>query len=282
MNSKRGLLFTIVTFLLLSGLLSFSIFYLASTHEMSSSIYSLDGDRLRSLDSDIGESLLSIMDSGLSAIERFPGRIEIKFSSLPTVSSEEDYASKISSYESFLEGDFEAIANNRIDLDLGPGLEVMPWNISINPSGATVYIYTENATAIQGIRMELQVTEKIVNVTESGSPPDQGGDNPEIHIIIKDENGAEIINANPRLTTSGSWTFYVDFDGGPGIDVIFGTYGGRQGTLRVVASGLDAAIGETEFDYDPQGEAFISPAGSYLIGLGGLQKDQNTFLFEGD
>lgn len=284
MNTKgasKGLLFTVVTFLLLSGLLSFSLFYMASIHEMSSHIYSLNGDRLRSLDSDIGESMLSIMDTNLSGIGRSSTKIEINFTSLPTASSEKDYASLVSSYESFLEGDFQAIANNQIDTSLSPSLEIMPWNISILPEGATVYIYTENASAIQDIYMELKVTNNLTNVSASGTPEDQGGENPEIHIIIKDKDSLEIINANRRLTVDGSGTFYADFDDGSGVDVIFGFYGGRDGTLRVETSGLNATIGKTRFGYDPQGEAFISVPGNYLIGLGNLQKNQSIFLFEG-
>jgi len=254
--NRKAFLFTVMTLLLLSSLFSLTGYYLVRTKSIQEIKTGVVGDKMRYVISDISESYFDILGINFSTIERAGGITTVKFNQTYTVPNAENYNTELLNYETFLENIYSGLTNTNITItDFTPQFRIMPFQTSF-VVGNDLHVYTTNSTSINNILIQIALNESGAFTT--GTPVEDIGANPSIHVIIKLQDGTAALDSIKTLKINETnEPFYVQLLD-KRIDVYFGLINSQAGTLRVVPTVLRASIKKLEIGYSTTEKTYMT------------------------
>ncbi len=273
MRRQRGLMFTIVTFLLLGSVLAFTAFYMDTSVKAGARNYALSGEKAMALDSDISESCLDCLDSELYYFgKNADGLMEIEFQPFIRISESQSYDWCFQRLEELLNGTFARLTQNRISTDIEPGFRVIPYNISLVPA-EPFNLTTGRPDLLFSIRIEMTVDQQDFALNTTSIPPGDS-DGRTVTVVVRDPEGSPLLSSSVPLSISeANEPFRANFNDGSYIAVYFGAYP-DQGTLTVDVSGLAAETDILEMKYQALSNVFMEPMGNYNLTSGGLTRSR--------
>ncbi|MBI2548553.1 hypothetical protein HYW21_04340 [Candidatus Woesearchaeota archaeon] len=255
MYNKRGVLFTVITLFLFS-----TIFWLAKasldrykTLESDSIAFQGVSEMLYFEDdlvSNLYPDLLGTHVINLSREDTFRVSLQ-QYDLSPNI----NHTALLQNYTAFVQTSYAQLNNLNITLSgLTPAFTLLPFGAAYELNGGTLLLSHQNISPLNNITLALQVDTPYY-VAVNSSPSSDGGVG--FHVTITSPKGSYV--TTPLLDPSIVHNpITVNFTNGAGIQIFFGPYNGQNGTVRIIATDLQANITQFDLDYDlPMEKVYI-------------------------
>ncbi|RME15154.1 MAG: hypothetical protein D6797_07225, partial [Bdellovibrio sp.] len=287
--SKRSVLFTITTILLLLSIFVLARTYLERVKEFQESFTESGiGHQLRYIEDDIiSDSFTDLLQINLNSINRTNDEVRLYFSNAGKLSKNINHTKIISDYVSFVSGWYSTLSNINVTFtNMAPVMVVQPYNTTFTYNSTTFSLATPNHSVLKRINATIIVNNSINNIV-SNSSPSNSSTLIEIIVNIRDSNNEGL------LTNTSAWLdpvdptptpFQVRFPNGTFVNVLFGKIDGREGTFKVELNGsIEANITTLEIAYNITNETIFLRSGanvSIQAGAGEITKQEDILLAE--
>lgn len=245
--NKRGVLFTVITLFLFSALFWLAKASMDRYATLESDLIVLQGvSEMLYFEDDLVASLypdiLGIQVMNLSRENTFRVSLQ-QYDLSPNI----NHTALLQNYTAFVQTSYAQLNNLNITLSgLVPGFTLLPFEAVYEVNGGTLLLSHQNISLLNNITLALQVDTPYYIATNS-SPPSNG--DVEFFVTITSPKGT--YGASPALDPSvANNPLTVNFTNGAGIQIFFGPYNGKDGTLRIIATDLEANVTQFDLDYD--------------------------------
>src|SRR3989338_2247891 len=271
MNNRKGVLFTIVTILLLISLFLVTKAFLEISIELDKTIVDYQNiEKLAYIEDDIvSNSYADLLKISLSRIRRDNSFVNITFNNLGVISPNINHIKIMQDYRNFIVNNYSAFSNVEISFsDFTSNFTIFPYNASYRLNVSRLYLYNPNYENLVKISLQARVTEDDVN-KNSNNTPANSSTGKIIEVKIVDKDGETLLGADsPILSPSAvNLPFYADFNttNTPNISVYFGQFDNRNGTLLVSTDYTTANITSITLTYNATQQKVYLGAGNLTI-----------------
>src|SRR4030042_141562 len=172
--NKKGVLFTITTFLLLWSLFMLTQSYMnrnSSLQELA--ITSTSGEKIRFLEDDITNNIYyDLVDFSIDSVTRDSENITITFKG-PLLSKYKDHLALMQEYEAFIEDTYSNLNNINVELtNLTPTLTITPYSTNFLINKTELIVTTQPQYQTKSIQIEIVLNTSIANLTTNSTPTD--------------------------------------------------------------------------------------------------------------
>ena len=286
-TSKKGVLFTIVTIILLTSLFLFTKAFLDRSIELDNALVSYQNtEKLAYIEDDIvSNSYSDLLKISLSAIKRDPLYINITFNHLGILSPNLNHNKIMQDYKDFVVNNYSTMNNIAITLtDFTSNFTINPYNASYYLNGSKLYLYNPDYTSLQKISLQVKTNDDNLNFKNSSTPSNSSGKLIEVNIIDKDGDSllpTTIRTLSPTLVNA---PFYVNFNttNTPNVSIYFGQFNNKNGTLFVSTDFTTANITSITLTYTALQQKVYLSAGNLTIAnkLNAVNKTNEVILAE--
>ena len=267
--SKRGMLFTVTTFIILWALFMLNLSYINRNSELQKIVVdSAYGNKIMFVEDDVLDGVYwDTINLNLSYVTRNSENFTVMFNGL-VLSEDSNHWTPLQQYEDYIEGKYSNWSNVVIKLEnFDPIFNINPYSNQLVINNSQLSLTTGQPLQINSFFVEIEVNESYVNQSTNSSPTDTGI----VPIIVRvyDESSNhmlsdEIAYLNPGIVNQG---FFVDFDDGSMINVEFGNFLGQDGSLLITTSKLSAEIIKLKLVYNISSEPIEVTSGQLLINI---------------
>jgi hypothetical protein len=230
--NKKGLLFTIFSFLFLSSLLFIVLAYSAwFTNFVSVLGPELSaGTKVAFVEEDIFYDLVSLYSIEDINIEREGPNVTLKVDNF--FNSSRDYVSLLSSYETFIEGNYATETNTEIVVeDLSYGFLISPYGLHTSNQANSLYVFTDEYEKIKEINITILIYDTVTHTTTT--TPSNSGDTI-VRVKTLSSSGTEFLDSHASLSgTTSNAPFETRFATNLDIDVYYEDTGTESGVLWI-------------------------------------------------
>lgn len=284
---KKGFFFSLMTFLLLFSIIIFSADYISRSKQLQNSLAdSRLANRMVYIEDDITDGAIEGLSGiRINSITRNTSKIILNFTG--GMIGYSNTALSIARYESFITNNYSAISNLGINIsNLTAGFMVEPFGSSYLAGPSKSTFTTSNYTAISNIRVIIDTNISIDRLTMSATPADTGdAEDTELTVVVRDIAGNSML-ADPGAVLDPALSndaFRLVFTKGEKLEVRFGNYEGRPGSLILNQTGIAASVTEITIYYDLTQEQVIVKNGQLKIysAVDGMSKQGDIVLKRG-
>lgn len=253
--NKKGILFTITTFLLLWSLLVLNASYVDRINELKKLVVTTtSGDKLIFLEDDIlGEIYTDLLDVDFSLVDSNSENISLGISGF-SLSQEVNHEDLIKDYENYVEGDYADLNNIEVELiNFSSSFLVEPFGNTMTLNKTIFKSITSQPDNLISISVVIVVDREVGTVISNSTPTDNG--DKLISVQIFDEDETIIIDKSASLDESNTnMPFLVRFSNNSNISVRYGDFFGSDGSFSITAGNLIANITSMEITYESPDE----------------------------
>ena len=271
MNNRKGVLFTIVTILLLISLFLVTKAFLERSIELDKTIVDHQNiEKLAYIEDDIvSNSYSDLLKISLSRIKRDVNFVNITFNNLGVISPNINHIKIMQDYRNFIVNNYSAFSNVEISFsDFTSNFTIFPYNASYRLNGSRLYLYNPNYENLVKISLQARVTEDNANKNTNDTPANSGSGKI-IEVKIVDKDGDTLLGTDARILSpsAANLPFYADFNttSTPNISVYFGQFDNRNGTLLVSTDYTIANITSITLMYNATQQKVYLSAGNLTI-----------------
>lgn len=269
-RNKKGLLFTIVTIILLSSLFYFTKALLDRSLELDNSLVSyVNVEKLAFIEDDIvSNSYNGLLKISLSGIRRDSSFVNISFSHLGIISPNMDHTKIMQEYRDFVTDNYSAFNNIGITLtDFASNFTINPYNATYSLNGSKLYIYNPDYADLQKISLTLRTSSDNAALRNTSAPSNTTGKLIEVQILDKDGDTLLANTLRSLSPTISNMPFYSGFNttNSPNVSIYFGQFNNNPGTLLVNAEYTTANITFITLTYTALQQKVYLSAGNITI-----------------
>ncbi len=271
LNNKRGVLFTIVTILLLISLFLVTKAFLDRSIELDKTIVDYQNiEKLAYMEDDIvSNSYADLLKISLSRIKRDSNFVNITFNSLGIISPNLSHVKIMQDYRDFIVNNYSAFSNVQIFFtDFSSNFTILPYNATYRLNGSRLYLYNPNYENLIKISLQAKVESDNVNKNSNNTPANSASGKI-IEVKIVDKDGDILLGTDTRTLspTAANLPFYASFNttNAPNISVYFGQFEDRNGTLLVSTDYTAANITSITLTYNATQQKVYFSAGNLMI-----------------
>ena len=272
--NKRGILFTITTFLLLWSLLVLNASYVRRTDELKGLVVTTSsGDRAKYIEDDVlGELYEGMFGLEFSGVYRESGNITFSFHGF-SLSSSTNHESMMQDYENYIEGSYSTLNNIGVELtNFTPTLLIEPVGNRISFNSTILKSTTTQPDNFSSLSVIVIVDRDRLDVLSNSTPSNSGSKT--IYVKILDEDEDVLIDKSASLDESNSNSpFIVRFNDGSNISIRYGDYYGLDSSFTISAENLVANI--TSFDI-----VFAAPNQKLSVSTGYIKINQSDGILD--
>ncbi len=252
--SRRGFLFTLITFLLMFSILLFAKAYLYQSDSLKSS--ALAGFTPRQLaiieDDIVSNAFNELLTVNLKSITRGAANIiSFDHAELMPIHS---YSLIMSDYTDYIESDYSALINFNVSfVGVNNSFRIQPYNTIFQINGQSLYLYFNPLfTNINSITLSAKTDSARTGGCDS---PQNDPGYPLVTVNYYDDSGlvcslSQNLNPNENNDKAAGREFYIDLKTPSGyMNTKFGVVDGRAGTFALFASGVNANITQLDISY---------------------------------
>ena len=270
-NNKKGVLFTIVTILLLISLFLVTKAFLERSIELDKTIVDHQNiEKLAYIEDDIvSNSYADLLKISLNRIRRDTNFVNLTFNNLGIISPNISHVKIMQEYRDFIVNNYSAFSNVQIAFtDFSSNFSIFPYNASYRLNGSRLYLYNPNHENLVKISLQARVTEDNANKNGNNTPANSASGKI-IEVKIVDKDGEALLGTDTRILspTASNLPFYASFNttNAPNISVYFGQFEDRNGTLLVSTDFTLANITSITLTYNATNEKVYLGAGNLTI-----------------
>ncbi|MBS3158573.1 hypothetical protein J4206_04765 [Candidatus Woesearchaeota archaeon] len=271
MNNRKGVLFTIVTILLLISLFLVTKAFLERSIELDKTIVDYQNiEKLAYIEDDIvSNSYADLLKISLSRIRRDNSFVNITFNNLGVISPNISHVKIMQDYRDFIVNNYSAFSNVEISFsDFTSNFTIFPYNASYRLNGSRLYLYNPNYENLVKISLQARVTEDNINKNGNNTPANSGSGKI-IEVKIVDKDGETLLGTEARILSpsAANLPFYASFNttNTPNISIYFGQFDNRDGTLLVSTDYTTANITSITLTYNITQQKVYLSAGNLTI-----------------
>ncbi|MBI2135625.1 hypothetical protein HYU06_00980 [Candidatus Woesearchaeota archaeon] len=270
-NNRKGVLFTVVTILLLISLFLVTKAFLDRSIELDKTIVDYQNiEKLAYIEDDVvSNSYADLLKISLNRIRRDTNFVNITFNSLGMINPNIGHIKLMQDYRDFIVNNYSAFSNVQIAFtDFSSNFSIFPYNATYRLNGSRLYLYNPNHENLVKISLQARVTEDNVNKNGNNTPANSASGKI-IEVKIVDKDGEALLGTDTRILspTASNLPFYTSFNttNAPNISVYFGQFEDRNGTLLVRTDFMTANITSITLTYNVTNEKVYLGAGNLTI-----------------
>ena len=281
--NKKGVLFTITTFLLLWSLFMLTQSYTDRNRGLQElTITSTSGDKIRFLEDDITNNIYyDLVDFSICSVSRDSENITIIFIG-PVLSKNKDHFALMQEYETFIEGSYSDLNNINLELtNFTPSFTITPYSNNLLINKTELKVTTQQPSQTRSIQIEIVLNTSIANLTTNSTPTDSGEKMISVQILDKNKNHLLDDEVAYLDSTISNQPFYVEFSDNSSLEVKYGNIFDMDGSLAITANNLIANITNLKFTYNLTFELVRIKSGEIQIDIPNrnLSKQAQIMLF---
>lgn len=295
-KGKKGFLFTFITVFLLFASVVLSYNYMQRNKQSQEFLASINhADRLNFIKENVVSDYFSMLDISLDEIKRNETNVILKFNNFSTFREQSSYPANLKKQELFTEGHFSNLSNINIQIEnFIPEFSFYPYNttfvIDNLDKSNEFFIYVNDFNRFNGIKVDIYLNTSISDLNLTKIPVSDASNNPYLDLRIFDidknilldtfahfnsleENGNYEIAFNKIVKQFILPTYSIDILQNISINYglfrdtnLFGDDTLTNATFHLVATGLDARIGNMSLNYSatPKKAVLMTRAQMYL------------------
>ncbi|MBW2971005.1 hypothetical protein KY320_02490 [Candidatus Woesearchaeota archaeon] len=284
---KRGLLFTVTTFLLLSSVFFLSFAYVRRSAYTQSALHmTKTGDRLRYLEDDIGSSaFIDLLGMDIPSVRRRSQNLTLTFTEI-TLSKDSNYDAMLQQYQSFIENNYASQNNANITLqDFDTKFTIQPYNTTFIVDTTNLEMGHFNSTQVERISVVIKLNQSADDLLSNTTPTDGIGKLVEVSVDCLDRSNKPLLTDTFALleTDKHNQKFEMRFAADKSLTVYFGESDdiADRAVLEVSINGTDANITSLSIVYPTQLTPTTIDAASVsiLIPHLNIRKNSKIYLF---
>ncbi len=262
-TGKRGVLFSIITFLLLFSLFSFAGLWSLLMSEKQSRV-SVSNTQMSYLEDDIvSNAHAQLLWINLTQMLRTTNFVELRFASAGQISKVRNHYSVMNNYAEFVSKNYSQSQSYSVNLkNFTPSFWISPYNSTFMINGSEIFIYTDNYNTITNFDIAVVVNESDSKYFKQSTPTaDTTGANMEI-IVTTADGVMEMEEEAMQDPAESNNPFKVEFKTSSSVEIMYGVYNGKAGTLRIYANNLELNVTRLFIKYQTAGSKVTIMAGS--------------------
>lgn len=264
--NKKGIIFTITTFILLWSLFLLSISYMSrNTGLQQLIIRSSVGDKIKYVEDDITYNIYYDLIKFNASSSRDQENITLKFNG-PTLSNKLDHFSVFQDYSDYIEGDYSDLNNIDVQLtNLTPILNIIPFQTQLIINSTKMSITSQQL--INTIEIIILVNATHAMLETNTTPGDSG--TTRVNVQILDSNNKKLLSDEEALLnpTIANPSFYVKFTDNSTLDVKYGYIHDMDGSLEITSTNLVANVSSLLLVYSTTPEKVKIVSGELRINI---------------
>jgi hypothetical protein len=266
--TKKGILFTAVTLLLLLSLFGIvNAFVQRSNLLQTTLVESAAAGKIRYVEDDIiGNIYGDLLGIQTTEITRGAQTVTVNLEGVTKLAAGIDYTTLFQDYETFIEGKYADDTNTEISLNnFTPSFNILPYQSHVVFNENNI-IATNNVALLEKVTLLITVNESNYDQVEE----ETAGTTITFRVILKNNTGTTLYDQSHGTNPSAQNKIKFDFGGGKNVQARFGTfdtYG--EGTVKVDATTY-AEVSQFSLEFTKQ------PTATTIVALSNISLNLTT------
>jgi hypothetical protein len=231
--NKKGVLFTVFVLLFLSALLLVALSYVSWIDSFKQGYTEgfTSASLLSFIQDDVTQDYMSIYSLNNLSVSRSGSNVSIAVGGF--VNTSKDYVTDLTTYQSFIEGDYSTQMNVGVTLeDVVYGIEIQPFNVHTSLQADEYYVYIDEYDHLLAINVSIVVYNQ--SELSSVSSPSSESSGTLLYTTFYSSSGEVLLQDVEVLDgSSDNGPFALEFDNGDQLDLEYGEKDGKDGVLWV-------------------------------------------------